>query len=333
MKLTRRNMLLSSAAAATTFAIIRPSFAANYKMATNMPAGHPMIARLEEAATHIREDTSGEFNISIFPNSQLGGDLEVLSQLRQGAIEFYPLAGAQLSNLAPASSLNGVGFAFDSLNEVWKAMDGDVGALVRAAVEKTGLHVFQEMFDNGFRQITSSTRPIETPSDLSGVHIRVPPSPMSTSLFKAFGAAPQSISFGETYTALQTKLVDAQENPLPLIDNGKFYEVQKYISLTNHMWDGMWLLSNNQFWSSLPNDVQEIINNRFRQAALAEREDLVALNQTLHDKLAGAGMTFVEPDRQLFRDALAEASFYKTWKENFGGEAWATLEKYTGKLG
>jgi tripartite ATP-independent transporter DctP family solute receptor len=333
MTLTRRRLIASGAFAATTFAIVRPALAATHRLATNLPAGHPMIGRLEEAARNIKADTNGEFDIRIFPNSQLGGDLEVLSQLRQGAIQFYPLAGAQLSNLAPVSSLNGVGFAFNSLADVWKAMDGDVGALIRRALTGTGLHVFDEMFDNGFRQITTSSKPIEKPGDLAGVHIRVPPSPLSTSLFKAFGAAPQSISFGEVYTALQTKLVDGQENPLPLVDSGKFYEVQKFVSLTNHMWDGFWVLANGPFWKRQPPATQAIVAKHFRAAALAEREDLVKLTESLLSKLTGAGMTFVEPNRQAFRDALAGSTFYKEWKEKFGTEAWSTLERYTGKLG
>lgn len=330
---TRRSFVASGLVAASTFAIVRPAQAATYRMATNLPAGHPMIARLEEAARNVKADTNGEFDIRIFPNSQLGGDLEVLSQLRQGAIQFYPLAGAQLSNLAPVASLNGVGFAFNTLDDVWKAMDGDVGALIRRALAGTGLHVFDEMFDNGFRQITTSSKPIEKPGDLAGVHIRVPPSPLSTSLFKAFGAAPQSISFGEVYTALQTKLVDGQENPLPLVDSGKFYEVQKFVSLTNHMWDGFWVLANGPFWKRQPAAARAAITKHFRAAALAEREDVVKLTDSLRTKLAGAGMTFVEPNRQAFRDVLNGSSFYKDWREKFGPEAWTTLERYTGKLG
>lgn len=156
-----------------------------------------MLVPLQEASNQIKQDTNGEVDIRLFPNSQLGSDLDVLSQLRSGAIQFYPLAGAQLSNLVPVASLPGVGFAFDDIGQVWKAMDGEVGALVRNALTDSGLFVYDNMFDNGFRQITTGAKPVEKPGDLSGLHIRVPPSPLSTSLFKAFGAAPQSINFGE----------------------------------------------------------------------------------------------------------------------------------------
>ena len=155
------------------------------------------------------------------------------------------------------------------------------------------------MFDNGFRQMTTGTRPIEKPADLKGLAIRVPPSPLSTSLFKAFGAAPQSISFGEVYTALQTKLVEAQENPLSLVETAKFYEVQKYVSMTNHMWDGFWILANRASGMRLPQPIREAVAKRFSEAALAERDDLAKLNDSIAGKLKAAGMTIrrAEPRR------------------------------------
>jgi tripartite ATP-independent transporter DctP family solute receptor len=334
MTLTRRSFTAGAAGAVTTFGILRQARAATaYKMASNLPNGHPMLVRLQEAADAIKKDTNGEFSINFFPNSQLGGDLEVLTQLRSGAVQFYPLAGAQLSTLVPVASLNGVGFAFSNIGDVWKAMDGEVGGLIRGALGDSGLFVFDKMYDNGFRQITSGTRPIAAPGDLKGLPIRVPPSPLSTSLFKAFGAAPQSISFGEVYTALQTRLVEAQENPLSLVDSAKFYEVQKYVSMTNHMWDGFWILANRAAWNKLPQATRDIVDRHFNAAALLEREDVAKVNDSIAGKLKAAGMQFVEPDLKAFRAALNATTFYAEWKEKFGAKAWAALEKYTGKLG
>jgi tripartite ATP-independent transporter DctP family solute receptor len=334
MKMTRRSFAAGAVGAVSTFGILKQARGATIaKMASNLPGGHPMIVRLQGAIDLIKKDTNGELEINIFPNSQLGGDLEVLTQLRSGAIQFYPLAGAQLSTLVPIASLNGVGFAFNSIADVWKAMDGEVGQLVRAGLENSGLFVFEKMYDNGFRQITSSTRPIEKPADLKGLSIRVPPSPLSTSLFKAFGAAPQGISFGEVYTALQTRLVEAQENPLALVDSAKLYEVQKYVSMTNHMWDGFWILANRGSWGRLPKAVQEVVDKRFNEAAIIEREDVAKANDSTAAKLKTAGMQFVEPDLKPFRAALNATNFYSEWKEKFGAKAWAALEKYTGKLG
>lgn len=333
-RITRRAVAVG--AAGVTAATLLPSrarAATTFKLASNLPNTHPLVMQLQAAADRLKKETNGEFEIRFFPNSQLGGDLEVLSQLRSGAIHFYPLAGAQLSTLVPVASLNGVGFAFNTIDDVWKALDGDVGGLIRGALNDSGLFAFERCFDNGFRQITSSAKPVEKPGDLKGVSIRVPPSPLSTSLFKAFGAAPQSISFGEVYTALQTKLVEAQENPLPVIDVAKFYEVQKFLSVTNHQWDGFWMLSNQAAWQKLPQQVRDFISREFAAAAVAERQDVAKLNSDLVAKLKAAGMTFITPDIAAFREALAKTSFYAEWKEKFGAKAWATLEKYSGRLG
>ena len=333
---SRRSFVFSSLGTAASLAILKSPLRAalaTYKLASNLANTHPIVVRLQEATEAIRKDTAGEVDIRIFASSSLGGDLEVLSQLRAGAVQFYPLAGAQISTFVPVASLNGVGFAFKTTVGALTAVDGDVGLLIRNALAGAGLFVFDRMFDSGFRQITSWSKPILRPEDLKALPIRVPPSPLSTSLFKALGAAPQSINFGEVYTALQTKLVDAQENPLVLVDSNKFYEVQKYVSMTNHMWDGFWILGNKPFWERLPAAVQDVIRKHFDAAITVERADIAKLNETIVGKLKQAGLTFVEPEQQAFRNALGATAFYREWKEKFGGKAWAALEKYSGELG
>ena len=152
----------------------------------------------------------------------------MLSQVRSGGVEFFTLSPLILSTLVPNASISGIGFAFPNYDTVWKAMDGELGAYVRGQISKANLVVMDKIWDNGFRQITSSNKPIQTPDDLKGFKIRVPVSPLWTSMFSAFGSAPASINFAEVYTALQTKVVDGQENPLAIISTAKLFEVQKY---------------------------------------------------------------------------------------------------------
>ena len=211
-------------------------------------------------------------------------------------------------------------------------MDGDLGAYIRGQIEKSGLVVMERIWDNGFRQITSSTKPILRPEDLKGFKIRVPVSPLWTSMFKAFGSAPASINFNEVYSALQTKVVDGQENPLAIIATAKLYEVQKYCSFTNHMWDGYWLLANRAAWERLPADVRTIAATHLYDAAMAERADVAKLNGELRADLEKKGMIFNTTNPELFREALRKAGFYEEWKQKLGPEAWAALEKYSGKL-
>jgi TRAP-type C4-dicarboxylate transport system substrate-binding protein len=162
--------------------------------------------------------------------------------------------------------------------------------------------------------------------------LRVPPSPLWTSMFKAFDAAPASINFNEVYSALQTKIVDGQENPLAIISTAKLYEVQKYCSLTNHMWDGFWFLANKDAWNRLPENMRAIVARNINAAALKERDDVAKLNANLQQDLAGKGLAFNKTDATAFRDKLRSAGFYNEWKGKYGEEAWGILEKSVGKL-
>jgi tripartite ATP-independent transporter DctP family solute receptor len=256
----------------------------------------------------------------------------MLSQIRSGGVEFFTLSGLILATLVRAASISGIGFAFANYETVWTALDGDLGAYIRKEISKAGLVVMDKIWDNGFRQTTSSTKPINGPDDFKGFKIRVPVSPLWTSMFKAFDAAPASINFSEVYSALQTKVVEGQENPLALISTAKLYEVQKYCSLTNHMWDGFWFLANRRAWENLPEDIRAIVAKNINAAAVKERGDTEKLNATVREDLAAKGLIFNQPEVTAFRDKLRSAGFYAEWKANYGDEAWALLEKSVGKL-
>ena len=335
MSVSRRT-LLTSAAASTAVAgpFIRraraqaPEF--TFKYANNAPASHPMNVRAQQASQRILAETDGRFLLKVFPNNQLGGDSDVLGQLRSGAVEFFTLSPLILSTLIPSASISGVGFAFADYPAVWRALDGDLGAYMRAQITKAGLVVMDKIWDNGFRQITTSTKPINTPADLSNFKLRVLASPISSSMFKALGASPTTISFAETYSALQTKVTDGQENPLALISAAKLYEVQKYCSLTSHMWDGYWFLGNRRSWEKLPAAIKDVVAKSVNEAGLAERGDTAALNASLQTDLSASGMVFNKPDPEPFRATLHRAGFYDEWKQKFGDEAWALLAKASG---
>jgi tripartite ATP-independent transporter DctP family solute receptor len=332
-RLPRRTLL--AGAALPLFAIrTRPARAAefSFKLANNSPVTHPQSVRQQEAADRIRQASGGRVDIQLFPNNQLGSDTDMLSQLRSGALDFFTLSGLILSTLVPAASINGIGFAFKDYDTVWKAMDGKLGAYVRGEIDKRGLTAMDRMWDNGFRQITSSTRPIKAPADLKGFKIRVPVSPLWTSMFQALGASPVSINFSEVYSALQTKIAEGQENPLSLIQIAKLYEVQKYVSMTSHMWDGFWMLANKRSFAGLPPDLQKLVADELNKSALQERADIAALNGSVAADLKSKGLEFVEVDKPAFRDALKQAGFYAEWKRKYGDEAWGILEGEVGTL-
>jgi TRAP-type transport system periplasmic protein len=334
--MTRRRLLAGLTLLTSSAAVPRIARAQQaqwtYKYANNLPETHPMNLRAREMAAAIKQETDGRFDLQIFPNSQLGSDTDTLSQIRSGGVEFFTLSGLILSTLVPAASINGMGFAFPDYDTVWKAMDGDLGADIRAQIAKANLVAMDKIWDNGFRQTTTSTKPIRTPDDFRGMKLRVPVSPLWTSMFKALDASPASINFNEVYSALQTKVVDGQENPLAIISTAKLYEVQKYCSLTNHMWDGFWFLANRRAWEALPDDVRGIVAKHINAAGLKERDDVAKLNATLQQELAAKGLVFNRPDPAPFRDKLRAAGFYTEWKGKYGDEAWSLLEKSVGKL-
>ncbi len=331
---SRRTLLATSAALPLVALNRRPAHAAEfaYKYAHNTAVTHPLHLRTTEAAARVKEATSGRVEITVFPSSQLGSDTDTLSQLRSGAVEMFTLSGLILSTLVPVAAINGIGFAFKDYGQVWPAMDGKLGALVRAEIAKRGLYAFEKQYDNGYRQITSASKPIKTPDDLKGFKIRVPVSPLWTGMFTAFGASPTSINFSEVYSALQTKIVDGQENPLAIIESGKLFEVQKYLSVTNHMWDGFWMLSNKKAMEALPEADRAIVEREFNRSAIDQRQDIASLNTSLKATLAAKGLAFSDVDPAAFRAALKSAGFYNEWRTKFGAEAWATLEAAVGSL-
>lgn len=302
------------------------------KYGTAFPADHPGATRIKEAAEALRKDTGGKVDLQVYPASQLGSEPDMISQTRAGAIDIMSTAGTNLQTLVPTAGINGVAFAFKDYATVWAAMDGDLGNYVRTALLKVNLQAYDKVLDNGYRNITTSSKAINTPADLKGFKIRVPGIPMWLSMFKDLGAAPTAIAFGELYSALQTKVVDGQENPLALIESAKLYEVQKYCSLTGHTWDGHFIFGNAKKLQSLPKEVQTALAHRLNEAALKQREDIARLNKDAQAVLTKAGIVFNRPDTTPFRDMLRSAGFYSQWKAKFGDEAWAKLEKYSGKL-
>src|SRR5258707_14546966 len=272
MTITRRGFLGAASAAWATTVLSKPASAAaefEFKLGVNSPHAHPLRVRLTEASRAIGAQSSGRLNVTVFPNSQLGGDPEMLSQLRAGGIELLAAPSMTLSTLVPLSGLPSVGFAFQSYDRVWAAMDGGVGEVVRDAIAKTGIVPMQKMWDNGFRQITSSSsRQLNSVDDLKGFKIRVPVTALLTSLFSGLGALPASISYSELYSALQTHIVEGQENPLAQVATGKLYEVQKYCALSNHCWSGYWIVANPRALATLQPDLLELIKSNFDAAAV-----------------------------------------------------------------
>ena len=181
---------------------------------------HPSSKAMEAACAEIRQRSNGRIDIRFFPNAQLGSDAAMLTQVRSGAIDMMTASGISMQVVSPIAGISGMAFAFSDYAHVWQAMDGELGASIRAGLDKVGIYAFPKILDSGYRNITTSNRAINSVDDLKGIKMRVPPSPVWVSLFAGLGASPTSITINELYSALQTKIVDGQENPLTIIEFG-----------------------------------------------------------------------------------------------------------------
>jgi tripartite ATP-independent transporter DctP family solute receptor len=335
---TRRTLVASTIGAGligSAFPIRRARAAEfTFKVGTDVPDTHPINIHLNKAAETLAKETGGRVELKVFANNVLGGQTDMFSQLRSGALESFALSGVNvLSQVVPGTALHGLGFIFPDYDAVWKVMDGKVGAHIRGQIEKAGIVVLDKVWDNGFRQITTSVRPITEPKDLQGLKIRVPVSALWTSLFKSLGAAPTGLNFAEVYSALQTKVVDGQENPQLIINTAKLFEVQKYCSVTNHMWDGWWFLINRRSFNAMPTDLKETFAKVVNAHCMEERKDVARLNASLRDELTAKGLVFNDVKPEPFKEELRRSGFYAEWRKRFGDEAMGLLEETIGKLG
>jgi tripartite ATP-independent transporter DctP family solute receptor len=333
-KTTRRAALSAGGGLAAATILRWPANAAefSFKFGASSPMEHPAMARSKEAADNIRRETDGQLDIAIYPTSQLGSDTAMISQVISGAIQMYLGSLDVMASRNPVCGVAGIGFAFASYDQIWPAMDGDLGAMLRGLADDMGVHALNRPFDHGYRHITTRTKPIVTPDDLRGLKLRLPIAPLLIALFRHLGASPVGLNFSEVYSALQTGVMDGQENPLVLIDTAKLYEVQKYCSLTGHVWAGLYVSINKGAWNKLTPALQEIVQRNFDAAVTAQRRDFATMTLFERENLTSKGMVFNTVDSAPFRAVLGKTGFYPDMRKVVGDKAWGLLEKYVGDL-
>ena len=334
MRCSRRLALASLSAAAGAAMLRFPAGAAEftYKWAHNWPPDHPFGLRIAEAAQKTLQDSGGRLEIRVFPSSQLGGANATINQTKVGAIEINTALYAELGGMVPASNLTGLPFAFADHKQAWTACDGAFGSAVRTAVEANGFFVFPRIWDGGFREISNNVRPIRTPEDLSGLKIRVPPSPVMVAMFKALGTSPVSVEPASMYVACQTHIVDGTELPVSTIDGFKMYEVLKYLSIVNQAWTPNVVLMNPDARTRLPNNLQAILDRSVDASGVREREDMVKLDATVEQTLVSKGMVANHPNIAAFKTTVHASGLYAQWRTQYGAAAFDLLERAVGRL-
>ena len=221
-----------------------------YKLASNLTLSVPLTTNSLKAASRILEATGGRVDIKVFPNSALGDDTSMVTQLRAG-MEFVQTGPNILTSSLPAAALEAMPFTFGSQAELMKAVNGPLGRYVADAAAKTGLYQVATTWYGGVYQMENNLRPIVTPADFKGLQVRVPAGPIEVATFKAFGAIATPLPASEVYVALQTRLVDAIEVPTPNVQSFKWYEVVKYVSLTSHKFSTFLTMANTAAWQKL----------------------------------------------------------------------------------
>jgi tripartite ATP-independent transporter DctP family solute receptor len=300
-----------------------------YRLGLSQPLDSPNYIRLKEMAERIDADTGGRMQIDIFAESKLGNDSAMLAMLQKNELEMY-MGGNVFGPLVPVTEMPGLPFTFRNSADVYAALDGELGDHIRAEMAAKGLHAFRFGFDNGFHQLTTSSRPIRSVDDLAGMTIRTPVQKMTVDFFESLGAKPKTFTLNRLYEVLKDHTVDGQTDPLQIIVLLKLNEVQTYLSLTNHWWSGFTLTANPQAWKALPPDIQAAVNRHAESAALAQRQDVARLDAGAVDWLRNKGMIVNTADTSGFRKHLG--AFYARWKGIYGDRAWALLEARVGKL-
>lgn len=276
------------------------------------------IAAKEVFKKYVEEKSNGRIKVELHPNGELGGDRQAIEAVQLGTIQMTIPAAAVLSGFEPKFQVFDLPYLFKSKEAAYKALDGELGKKLSDLLIPLGLRNLA-YGENGFRNITNNKGPINSPADLKGVKIRTMENPVHMATFKALGANPTPISFGELYTALQQGTVDAEENPIPLVYTSKFYEVQKYYTLDGHVYAATAVLINNDFFNSLPEGLQQIIvegaeKYKDEQRKLSSQQDTEML-QALKDK--GMQINELTPEqKQEFIDATLPV--YDQFKDVLG---------------
>jgi TRAP-type transport system periplasmic protein len=332
---TRRQFTFGLVAAGGSLLISRRALAADFQLRQfhNQPPESPLHKRLLEMWSAVKAETNGRIDVQTFPenNHIAGGDPAALQMIVDGRLDFMTLNGGLIGAIVPAMNVQSIPFAFRDTTQVFAALDGDLGDYLRQEMSAKGIYAPPKgCFDNGFQQLTCQTRPIRIAVDLEGLKVRTPDSPVYIELFKTLGATPVPINIDKLYESLKSGVVEAQTDPLTIIELFKLYEVQKYLSLTSHVWGGFNLIANLKMWQGLPADARSAIERNTVKFVKLQRADNQALNDSLRAKLTEQGMTFNQAETDTFRAKLGP--FYARWKETAGQRAWSLLESHTGKL-
>ena len=278
---------------------------------------HPYHLGAIKFSELVFQRTKNRVKIDVYPSTQLGNERDMVEGLQLGTIDLVVTSTGPVGGFVPRMFVVDLPFLFRDREHAYRVLDGPTGRELLAALSPKGIKGLA-FWENGFRQITNNLRPIQKPEDLKGIKIRTMENKIHLASFKAFGASPTPIAWGEVYTALQQKTIDAQENPIAIIYHQKIYEVQKYLTLTGHVYSPALLLMSEKAFNALPKDVRKVMAETALECAAYERNLLRDSEATQIVELKSRGMQVNTPNKKPFQEAAA--SVYKEFEVQFGKE-------------
>lgn len=253
----------------------------------------------------VEELSNGELKVEIYYGGQLGGDRDAIEGVKLNTIQMTVAGAGIFANFEPKMGITALPFLFENFEQAWAFNDSEINQGISNLLIPQGIRVLC-YWENGFRCLTNSRREVKTPSDMAGFKLRTPENPIILATMKALGANPSPLPWPEVYMALQQKAFDGQENPIPLIYTAKLYEVQKYLSITNHVYEPMPLVISEKFWKTLTNTQQNIIRAAAIQAMIYDRQLIKQQTEEGISKLEKEGMVVTYPDLAAFREATKD---------------------------
>jgi tripartite ATP-independent transporter DctP family solute receptor len=290
-----------------------------YKLGHSVSEKHPYHLGAVRFKEIVEKETKGAVSVSIFPNNQLGtGERDLLEGLQLGTVDFYVGSTGPMSGFEKKFMLFDFPFLFKSKQHVYGVLDGKIGTYVMGLLDKQGMKGLA-WCENGFRHVTNSKRPIAVPADAKGLKLRTMENKVHMAIWKALGADPTPMAWGEIFTALQQGTVDGQENPIPVIYTSKIYEVQKHLSLTGHVFSPAMIIMSKAKFDALPKEYQDIVLKAAREAAVYQRQQITKMEDEQISKLKELGMTVTTPDTTPFREATK--AVYEQFRGELGEDA------------
>lgn len=250
----------------------------------------------------VEQKSGGKIKVRVFPGGQLGQETEVIQNVQNGTIEFTMIGHDPLAQFAPITTILSMPYLFRDHDQAFRLLEGPLGPPIETALRERGLRVLA-WGDNGARVYTNNTRPLNTPADFTGLKIRSPQSPVNLAVTRALGGIPVAMPYGEVYTAIQQKTIDGQENAVINIFPARLYEVQKFMTMTNHLLSFTVLLVSEQVYARLPDDQKQAVAAAAKEAMAFQRQTARRMSDELTAEMEKRGVQVNRPNLAAFRDA------------------------------